>query len=182
MSTIRVLFEYKNNCSQTHTHTSIHDHHQYSSFLILHLWSTLLFTFGRHFLFFFLIFFFGRIQKILGKKIPSKYEYEHKYYSIWENYPNTNNILVEKVTRIRIQMLAFGLNYLNDIWIPNYSVISDSHQIWSLQGVHERLATKKHSYCTHLNSCALFYMKSMDACFSSPGSIFLSTEKCDGFI
>ena len=57
------------------------------------------------------------------KKSP-KYKYE--YYSVWKYRPNmnTNIIQLEKITRIRIQKLVFGLNYSNNIWIPNYSLTS----------------------------------------------------------
>ena len=58
------------------------------------------------------------------KKLP---EYEYEYYSVWENHPNTNtnNIRFQKVTRIRIRILVFGLKYSNNIRIPNYSLTSD---------------------------------------------------------
>ena len=65
-------------------------------------------------------------------------EYEYEYYSvrkrrqsmniIWfeKKQPNTNMTIIrfEKITRIRIRILVFGLNYSNNIRIPNYSLTS----------------------------------------------------------
>ena len=44
---------------------------------------------------------------------------------------NTNTIRFEKITRIKIQIqiLVFGLNYSNNIQIPNYSLTSASHEV-----------------------------------------------------
>ena len=58
-------------------------------------------------------------------------EYEYEYYSVWKNRPNTNTniIWLEKITRIRIQILVLGLNYSNNIQIPNYSLTSASHEV-----------------------------------------------------
>ena len=51
-------------------------------------------------------------------------EYEYEYYSDWKKQPNTNIIRIEKIIKIRIQILVFGLNYSNNIQIPNYSLTS----------------------------------------------------------
>ena len=58
-------------------------------------------------------------------------EYEYEYYSVWKKQPNTNTnvIQLEKITRIWIQILVLGLNYLNNIQIPNYSLTSASHEV-----------------------------------------------------
>ena len=67
------------------------------------------------------------------KKIPANIfllrkslEYEYEYYSVLKDHLNTNmnTIQFEKITRIRIQTLVFGLNYSNSIQIPNYSLTS----------------------------------------------------------
>ena len=42
---------------------------------------------------------------------------------------NANIIRLEKIDRIRIRILVFGLNYLNIIQIPNYSLTSASHGV-----------------------------------------------------
>ena len=81
-------------------------------------------------------------------------EYEYEYYSTFEKLPNTNTNIIRfekidrirlrilfdlknrpntntniirfgKITRIRIRILVFGLNYSNNIRIPNYSLTSD---------------------------------------------------------
>ena len=44
----------------------------------------------------------------------------------WPN-TNTNIIWFEKITQIRIRILLLGLNYSNNIQIPNYSLTSASH-------------------------------------------------------
>ena len=64
-----------------------------------------------------------RIRILFGLKKETEYEY--KYYSLLKNRPNTNTniIWLEKITRIRI--LVFGLSYLNNIRIPNYSLTSE---------------------------------------------------------
>ena len=47
---------------------------------------------------------------------------EYEWYLVWENHLNPNIISFQKVTRIQLQILIFGLKYLNDIRIPNYSL------------------------------------------------------------
>ena len=42
---------------------------------------------------------------------------------------NTNIIRFGKITRIRIQILVFGLNYSNNIQIPNYLLTSVIHGV-----------------------------------------------------
>ena len=66
-----------------------------------------------------------RIRILFGLKKSTEYEYE--YYSVWKNQPNTNTntIRFEKINRIRIRIPVFGLNYSNNIRIPNYSLTSD---------------------------------------------------------
>ena len=68
-----------------------------------------------------------RIRILFGLKKATEYEYE--YYSVWKNGPNTNTniICLEKITRIRIRILVLGLNYSNNIQIPNYSLTPASH-------------------------------------------------------
>ena len=57
-----------------------------------------------------------KIPVIFGlRKLP---EYENCLNT------NTNSIWFQKVTRIRIQILVFGLKYSNNIRIPNYSLTS----------------------------------------------------------
>ena len=65
-----------------------------------------------------------RIRILFGLKKSTEYEYE--YYSVWKYRPNTNTNIIrfEKITRIRIRILVFGLNYSNNIRIPNYSLTS----------------------------------------------------------
>ena len=72
-----------------------------------------------------------QIRILFGLKILTEYEYE--YYSVWKYRPNTNTniILLEKITRIRIRILVFGLNYSNNIRIPKYSLISGLAQFGS---------------------------------------------------
>ena len=75
-----------------------------------------------------------RIRILFGLKKATEYE----YYSVWKNRPNTNTniitniIWLEKITRIRIRILVFGLNYSNNIRIPNYSLTSDCSQRWQM--------------------------------------------------
>ena len=59
-------------------------------------------------------------------KIFIVFKIDSQWYSVWENHPNTNtnNIWFQKVTRIRIRILVFGLKYSNNIRIPNYSLTS----------------------------------------------------------
>ena len=54
-------------------------------------------------------------------------EYEYEYYSVLKNHPNTNTNIIrfENITRIRIRISLFGLNYSNIIRIPNYSLTSE---------------------------------------------------------
>ena len=68
-----------------------------------------------------------RIRILFGLKKATEYEYE--YYSVWKNLPNTNTNIIrfEKITRIRMRILVLGLNYSNNIQIPNYSLTSASH-------------------------------------------------------
>ena len=68
-----------------------------------------------------------RIRILFGLKKATEYEYE--YYSDWKNRPNTNTniIRIEKIIKIRIRILVFGLNYSNNIRIPNYSLTSGPH-------------------------------------------------------
>ena len=49
-------------------------------------------------------------------------EYEYEYSSALKDHLNTNmnTIQFEKITRIRIQTLVFGLNYSNSIQIPKF--------------------------------------------------------------
>ena len=63
-----------------------------------------------------------RIRILLGLKKITEYE----YYWAWKYWPNTNTniIRLEKITRIRI----FGLNYSNNIRIPNYSLTSGTQK------------------------------------------------------
>ena len=63
-----------------------------------------------------------RIRILFGLKISTKYE----YYLAWKNHLNTNTNIIRfgKITRIRIWILVFGLNYSNNIRIPNYSLTS----------------------------------------------------------
>ena len=70
-----------------------------------------------------------RIRISFGLKKATKYEYE--YYSVWKNLPNTNTNIIrfEKITRIRMRILVLGLNYSNNIQIPNYSLTSASHEV-----------------------------------------------------
>ena len=70
-----------------------------------------------------------RIRILFGFKKATEYEYE--YYLVWKNRPNTNTniILFEKITWIRIWILVFGLNYFNNIWIPNYWLTSAIHEV-----------------------------------------------------
>ena len=65
-----------------------------------------------------------RIRILFGLKKAIEYEYE--YYSDWKNRPNTNTniIRIEKIIKIQIRILVFGLNYSNNIQIPNYSLTS----------------------------------------------------------
>ena len=58
-------------------------------------------------------------------------EYEYEYYSVWKNRPNTNTNIIrfEKIDRVRIRILVLGLNYSNNIQIPNYSLTSASHEV-----------------------------------------------------
>ena len=67
-----------------------------------------------------------QIRILFGLKILTEYEYE--YYLVWKNWPNTNTntniIRLEKITQIRIWILVLGLNYSNNIQIPNYSLTS----------------------------------------------------------
>ena len=44
-----------------------------------------------------------------------------------ENQPNTNIIWLEKIDRIRI--LVLGLNYSNNVQIPNYLLTPASHEV-----------------------------------------------------
>ena len=67
-----------------------------------------------------------RIRIIFGfEKSP---EYEYEYYSVLKNHPNTNTNIIrfENISRIRIRISLFGLNYSNIIRIPNYSLTSVS--------------------------------------------------------
>ena len=68
-----------------------------------------------------------RIRILFGLKKATEYEYE--YYSVWKNLPNTNTNIIcfEKITRIRMRILVLGLNYSNNIQIPNYSLTSGWH-------------------------------------------------------
>ena len=56
---------------------------------------------------------------------------EYEYYSVWKNPPNMNTNIIRfgKITRIRIQILVFGLNYSNNIQIPNYLLTSVIHGV-----------------------------------------------------
>ena len=70
-----------------------------------------------------------RIRILFGLKKAIEYEYE--YYSDWKNRPNTNTniIRIEKIIKIQIRILVFGLNYSNNIQIPNYWLTSASHEV-----------------------------------------------------
>ena len=70
-----------------------------------------------------------RIRILFGFKKTTEYEYE--YYSVWKNGPNTNTniIRLEKITQIRIQILVLGLNFSNNIQLPNYSLTSASREV-----------------------------------------------------
>ena len=56
-------------------------------------------------------------------------EYEYEYYLTFQKWPNTNTNIIwfEKITRIWMRILVLGLNYSNNIQIPNYSLTSASH-------------------------------------------------------
>ena len=70
-----------------------------------------------------------RIRILFGLKKATEYEYE--YYSVWKNRPNTNTniIRIEKIIKIQIRILVFGLNYSNNIQMPNYWLTSASHEV-----------------------------------------------------
>ena len=78
---------------------------------------------------------------IVLKKIPvnkfflrKSLEYEYENYSVSKNHPNTNMNIIrfEKITRIQIQTLVFGLNYSNSIQIPKFKYQIFAH-LWSRQ-------------------------------------------------
>ena len=85
-------------------------------------------------------------------------EYEYEYYSTFKKWPNTNTNIIRfekidriririlfdlknrpntntniirfgKITRIRIRILVFGLNYSNNIRIPNYLLTTVTHGV-----------------------------------------------------
>ena len=70
-----------------------------------------------------------QIRILFGLKILTEYEYE--YYLVCKTRSNTNMNIVwfEKITRIRIRILVFSLNYSNNIRIPNYSLTSVTHGV-----------------------------------------------------
>ena len=102
-----------------------------------------------------------RIRILFGLKKSTEYEYE--YYSVWKYRPNTNTniIRLEKITRIRIRILVFGLNYSNNIWIPNYSLTSGPDR-----RLEARLIENLKVWRTDLSQ-----LKSEDDIFWKPGRI-----------
>ena len=129
-----------------------------------------------------------RIRILFGLKKATEYEYE--YYSVWKKQPNTNTNIIRfekidriririlfdlknrpntntniirfgKIIRIRIQILVFGLNYSNNIRIPNYSLTSGPEK-----GLEARLIENLKVWRTDLSQ-----LKSEDDIFWKPGRI-----------
>ena len=122
----------------------------------------------------------------------TKYKYE--YYSVWKRRPNknTNIIRLEKIDRIRIRIPVFGLNYSNNIQIPNYSLTSDGQLIKAL---------KRWSNCTlidcqitsnrfsRLSTLQLMFRNQQirngqgrQACLLSQAQLQTSFEACEPFV
>ena len=63
-------------------------------------------------------------------------------YSVLKNHPNTNTNIIwfQNISRIQIRISLFSLNYLNIIWIPNYSLTSDPHRGYQLEQLKRQLS------------------------------------------
>ena len=107
-----------------------------------------------------------RIRILFGLKKSTEYKYE--YYSVWKYRPNTNTniIRLEKIDRIRIRILVFGLNYSNNIWIPNYFLTSGQDQLHSVI----QFVLDKRKLCEDFED----HFYSINACWENRQSIWQS--------